>query len=65
MKRHCENAKVIATFLNNHNKVDKVYWPGFENHLNHDVAKSQMSDYGGMISFTLKKKLQVVLRFLL
>ena len=60
MKRHCENAKVIATFLNNHNKVDKVYWPGFENHLNHDVAKSQMSDYGGMISFTLKGDFDLV-----
>ena len=60
MKRHCENAKVIATFLNNHNKVDKVYWPGFENHLNHNVAKSQMSDYGGMISFTLKGDFELV-----
>ena len=60
MKRHCENAKVIATFLNNHNKVEKVYWPGFENHLNHDVAKSQMSDYGGMISFTLKGDFELV-----
>ncbi len=57
MKRHCENAKVIATFLNNHNKVDKVYWPGFENHF---VAKSQMSDYGGMISFTLKGDFELV-----
>ena len=60
MKRHCENAKVIATFLDNHNKVDKVYWPGFENHLNHDIAKSQMSDYGGMISFTLKGDFELV-----
>ena len=60
MKRHCENAKVIATFLNNHNKVDKVYWPGFENHLNHNVAKSQMNDYGGMISFTLKGDFELV-----
>ena len=60
MKRHCENAKVIATFLDNHNKIDKVYWPGFENHLNHDVAKSQMSDYGGMISFTLKGDFELV-----
>ena len=60
MKRHCENAKVIATFLDNHNKVDKVFWPGFENHLNHDVAKSQMSDYGGMISFTLKGDFELV-----
>ena len=62
MKRHCENAKVIATFLDNHNKVDKVYWPGFENHLNHDVAKSQMSDYGGMISFTVKGNFDLVKR---
>ena len=60
MQRHCENAKVIANYLNNHNKVDNVYWPGFENHLNHDIAKSQMNDFGGMISFTLKGDFELV-----
>jgi len=54
MKQHCENGKVIANFLKNHPKVDKVYWPGFETHPNHEVAKRQMSGFGGMVSFTLK-----------
>jgi cystathionine beta-lyase len=54
MQRHCENGREIAHFLKNHPKVDKVYWPGFESHPNHSVAKSQMRDFGGMISFTLK-----------
>lgn len=54
MERHCENAKEIATFLNNHSKVDKVYWPGLTSHSNHIVAKEQMEDFGGMVSFNLK-----------
>lgn len=54
MQRHCENGKVVANFLKNHPKVEDVYWPGFESHPNHDVAKKQMRDFGGMISFTLK-----------
>lgn len=54
MKQHCANAKAIATFLVNHSKVDKVYWPGIESHKNHSVAKEQMSDFGGMIAFSLK-----------
>ena len=54
MERHCENAKEIATFLNNHSKVDKVYWPGLNSHVNHNVAKEQMEDFGGMVSFNLK-----------
>ncbi len=54
MQRHCENGKRIAYFLKSHPKVDKVYWPGFEEHINHDVAKKQMKDFGGMISFVLK-----------
>jgi len=52
MQRHCENGKKIATFLKSHPKVDKVYWPGFEDHPNHDIAKKQMTGFGGMISFT-------------
>ncbi|MCL6293664.1 cystathionine gamma-synthase [Jejuia spongiicola] len=55
MQRHCENGKVIAEYLANHPKVENVYWPGFENHPNHDIAKSQMKDFGGMISFTSKE----------
>lgn len=55
MKAHCENGRQIAAFLKNHPKVDKVYWPGFPDHPNHEVAKKQMRDFGGMISFTLKE----------
>ena len=54
MQRHSENGKVIANYLRNHPKVDKVYWPGFEDHPNHEIAKEQMKDFGGMISFTIK-----------
>jgi len=54
MQRHCENGEKIAHYLKNHPKIDKVYWPGFESHPNHEVAKKQMRGFGGMISFTLK-----------
>ncbi len=54
MQRHCENAEVVAKFLKSHPKVNKVYWPGFEDHPGHAVAKSQMRGFGGMVSFTLK-----------
>lgn len=62
MQRHCENARVIANYLKKHNKVDNVYWPGFENHPNHNIAKSQMNDFGGMISFTVKGNFDLVKR---
>ncbi|WP_112379745.1 cystathionine gamma-synthase [Flagellimonas maritima] len=51
MQRHCENGKAIAEYLAKHPKIEKVYWPGFETHPNHNVAKAQMDDFGGMISF--------------
>ena len=54
MQRHCENGKAVAEYLQGNEKVDKVYWPGFESHANHAVAKDQMSGFGGMISFNLK-----------
>lgn len=54
MERHCSNGKKIAEFLKGHAKVGKVYWPGFTDHPNHDIAKKQMRDFGGMLSFTLK-----------
>ena len=54
MERHCENGKKIAEFLKSHAKVGKVYWPGFADHPNHEVARKQMKDFGGMLSFTLK-----------
>ena len=54
MQRHCENGKAIAHYLKNHPKVANVYWPGFETHPNHIIAKKQMNDFGGMISFIIK-----------
>ncbi|MCB0382308.1 MAG: cystathionine gamma-synthase [Psychroserpens sp.] len=54
MQRHCENGKAVAMFLKHHPKIENVYWPGFENHPNHAIAKDQMSDFGGMVSFTTK-----------
>jgi cystathionine beta-lyase len=54
MQRHCENGKAVAHYLKQHPKIEKVYWPGFEDHPNHDIAKKQMSDFGGMISFVTK-----------
>jgi cystathionine beta-lyase/cystathionine gamma-synthase len=54
VQRHCENGEKIARFLASHPKIDKVYWPGFETHPNHEVAKRQMRGFGGMISFNLK-----------
>ena len=53
MQRHCENGKKIAAFLKDHPKVGQVYWPGFESHPNHEIAKKQMDDFGGMVSFNL------------
>ncbi len=54
MQRHCENAHKVANFLNNHEMVEKVYWPGLHSHKNHNVAKKQMSGFGGMLSFRIK-----------
>ena len=54
VQRSCENAEKVARFLTEHPKVAKVYWPGFENHPNHDIAKKQMRAFGGMVSFTLE-----------
>ncbi len=52
VQRHCENGERIARYLKTHPKIEKVYWPGFEDHPNHEIAKKQMSGFGGMISFT-------------
>ena len=54
MQRHCENGKKIANFLAKNNKVSEVFYPGFESHPNHFIAKKQMKDFGGMVSFKLK-----------
>jgi len=58
MQRHCENGKAVAAYLLNHDKIKEVYYPGLESHPNHDVAKKQMSDFGGMVSFRLKDESQ-------
>jgi cystathionine gamma-synthase len=54
MERHCSNATAIAEFLSGHPSVEHVYYPGLKGHPGHEVAASQMSDFGGMVSFTLK-----------
>jgi len=54
MQRHCENGAAVANYLKNHPKIEKVYWPGFEDHPNHEIAKTQMNDFGGMMSFITK-----------
>jgi cystathionine beta-lyase/cystathionine gamma-synthase len=54
MKEHCANGAAIARWLRTHPKIGKVYWPGFEDHPGYAIAKKQMRDFGGMISFELK-----------
>lgn len=54
MQRHCENGRAVAAYLADHPKIEKVFWPGFPDHPNHEVAKDQMKDFGGMISFVPK-----------
>ncbi len=54
MQRHCENGRAVAEFLTNHDRIEKVYWPGFKDHPNHKVAQEQMKDFGGMLSFATK-----------
>ncbi|MDG2491839.1 MAG: cystathionine gamma-synthase [Flavobacteriaceae bacterium] len=54
MQRHSENGREVAEYLNNHPKIEKVFWPGFESHPNHHIAKAQMKDFGGMLSFIPK-----------
>lgn len=52
MQRHCENGRAVAEYLAQHPQVEDVYWPGFESHPNHNIAKKQMQGFGGMVSFT-------------
>lgn len=54
MQRHCENGRAVAEYLREQDQVEAVYWPGFPEHPNHDIAKKQMSDFGGMVSFRVK-----------
>ncbi|WP_288956282.1 cystathionine gamma-synthase [uncultured Polaribacter sp.] len=65
MQRHCENGKAVAKLLKNHPKVGEVYYPGFKDHPNHEVATKQMKDFGGMVSFRLKdQSKEVAFQFL-
>ena len=54
MRAHNENAQAVAKFLDEHDEVDRVYYPGLPSHPQHELAKQQMSGFGGMVSFTLK-----------
>ncbi|MNL10213.1 Cystathionine beta-lyase [compost metagenome] len=54
MEAHCANGRKVAEYLKSHPKIEKIYWPGFEDHPGHDIAKKQMRDFGGMISIVLK-----------
>lgn len=64
MRAHCENGRKIAEYLQTHPKIEKIYWPGFENHPGHEIAKTQMRDFGGMVSIVLKDAtLQDTFRF--
>lgn len=63
MDRHCANAKKIAEFLSSHPKVKRVYYPGLKEHKGHEIAKRQMKDFGGMISFELDTDLKGVKKF--
>lgn len=53
MESHCKNGEAVARFLRSHPKVAEVRWPGFEDHPGHAIAKLQMRDFGGMVSFIL------------
>ncbi len=55
MQRHCENAMFVAQFLSNHPSIETVFYPGLTNHSNHEIAKKQMDDFGGMVSFRFKE----------
>jgi len=58
MDRHCENARAIAAWLDDHPDVDRVYYPGLESHPGHEIASEQMDDFGGMLSFELDASLE-------
>ncbi len=58
MDRHCENARKIAGWLDDHSDVDRVFYPGLETHPGHAVAAEQMDDFGGMLSFELDAGLE-------
>ena len=64
MEKHCENAFEIASFLEEHEAIEKIYYPGLPNHPNHEIAKKQMNGFGGMITVVLKGGLKTATTFL-
>jgi len=64
MEKHCENAFEIAGFLEEHEAIEKIYYPGLPNHPNHEIAKKQMNGFGGMITVVLKGGLKTATTFL-
>jgi cystathionine beta-lyase len=58
VQRHCENGEKVVAFLSNHPKIKTVYYPGLSSHPHHDIAKKQMSGFGGMVSFTFTSGLK-------
>ena len=54
MDRHCENSRAVVEYLKTNDQVEKIFYPGLESHPGHEVATRQMSDFGGMIAFTIK-----------
>ena len=60
MRAHCENARRVAEFLDGHSGVERVLWPGLPNHPGHDVARAQMRDFGGMVSFLMENEQEAV-----
>ena len=64
MRAHCENAQAIAEFLENHDKIERVYYPGLASHPQHELASRQMRGFGGMVSAVLTGSLAESRRFL-
>jgi len=64
MEKHCENAFEVASFLEEHEAIEKIYYPGLSNHPNHEIAKKQMNGFGGMITIVLKGGLKTSTTFL-
>ena len=60
MRRHCENARVVAAFLEEHPEVEKVFYPGLPDHPGHEIARRQMSDFGGMVSFLARSEQEAI-----
>src|SRR5262245_30159089 len=60
MRQHCENARAVAAFLDSHPAVERVLYPGFPGHPGHEVARSQMRDFGGMVSFLVASEEEAV-----